>query len=224
MPFLPTIPLRRLPALLSSLRATYMYLVLIPFLNWAFESFPDLRLSLAPLLNWMGENLPGLHALAGAEGMINPLSILVGLILVVRDFVQREIGHWVFVPFVLACAASYALAGPEIAIASTASFAFSETVDWLVFTLTRRPLSKRILWSGAASVPVDTAIFLYGLNLAFPGAFQWSTFAGMIVSKMAGIYVVYLMVKKREARLGMENEKMPKNEDDTVTVEMGLVP
>ncbi len=182
MPNTSTISLRRLPALLFRLRATLLYVTLIPFLNWAFEHIPM-------FINFSD------------GGSFNPLSILVGLILVVRDFAQREIGHWVFVPFIIACAISYALSSPALAIASTASFAVSELVDWAVFTLTRRPLSKRILWSAGLAVPVDTAIFLYGLSLVHPGAATPTTFAGMIISKLAGVYAVYLMVKRRERKL-----------------------
>ena len=39
--------------------------------------------------------------------------------------------------------------------ASAAAFAVSESVDWLVFAITKRPLKDRVLLSCAASAPVD---------------------------------------------------------------------
>ena len=87
-------------------------------------------------------------------------SIAVGGIFVSRDFCQRAVGHWVVVPMALGLALSYLLASPFVALASAAAFAVSETTDWVVFTLTRRPLEDRVLFSCALSAPVDSVIFL----------------------------------------------------------------
>lgn len=50
--------------------------------------------------------------------------------------------------------------------------AVSETIDWLVYSLTRRPFADRVLLSTCASAPIDSAVFLL---LAEP--FTWQPFA-----------------------------------------------
>jgi len=42
---------------------------------------------------------------------------------------------------------SYFMSAPAVAIASVTAFLISETVDWLVYTVTKKPLSQRILYS-----------------------------------------------------------------------------
>lgn len=54
---------------------TYLYLALIPFINWCFAAVPQIPLP--------------------DHGSWTPMSVVTGLVLVVRDFAQREIGHWI---------------------------------------------------------------------------------------------------------------------------------
>ena len=61
---------------------TLLYILLIPFINWSF--------TWAPMVE-----LPGLAAWA-----FNPVTIVTGLVLVVRDFAQREIGHEVLLSLI----------------------------------------------------------------------------------------------------------------------------
>ncbi len=128
------------------------------------------------------------------------MAIVTGFVLIFRDLAQREVGHYIFLPLLIGLAISYVMAPPLIALASAAAFGVSEVVDWAVFTFTRRPLSKRILWSCAASAPLDSAIFLSGAEQSVPGVFTWSTLATSIASKMAGAIAVYLMLRRRENR------------------------
>lgn len=159
-------------------RFVYVYVVLIPLVNWSFAHVPTVA-------------LPG-----GGEWA--PMAIVTGLILVFRDLAQREVGHWIFVPLLIGLAVSYVMAPPEIAFASGAAFGISETIDWAVFTITRRPLSKRVLWSCAASGPVDSAVFLWGADMAIPGLFSWMTLVTSVASKMTGALIVYVLLKRRE--------------------------
>lgn len=161
----------------------YVYVILIPLVNWSFENVPT-------------------YPVAG--GQWNPMVIVTGLILVVRDLAQREVGHTIFLPFAIAVVISFVMAPPEIAIASVLAFAVSECIDWAIFTFTKRPLSKRILWSCGASAPVDSTIFLVGANMAIPGIFNWVTLGASILSKLAGAYVVYLMLRRRERKSAFE--------------------
>lgn len=161
-------------------RWVYVYVVLIPLVNWSFAHVPTVA-------------LPG-----GGEWA--PMAVVTGLILVFRDLAQREVGHWIFIPLLIGLAVSYVMAPPAIAFASGAAFAISETIDWLIFTITKRPLSKRVLWSCAASAPVDSAVFLILAEQAVRGIFNWSTLITSIASKLLGAYVVYRLLKRREAR------------------------
>lgn len=154
------------------------YLLLIPFLNWAF--------SWAPV--W---DLPG-------GGSWTPFAALPGLVLVFRDFAQREIGHRVLILLVIGTVLSYFLAAPEIAIASGLAFLVSELVDWTVYTVTKRPLSSRILLSSLVAAPVDTVLFLYGADMVVPGVLTLGSIAASVLSKLAAALAVAWMVKKRE--------------------------
>lgn len=166
-------------ARLLTIKWTLLYILLIPLVNWAF--------SWTPLVE-----LPD-------GGKWSPFSIVVGLVLVFRDFAQREIGHYIFVPLFIGVGISYAMAPPQIATASGIAFLFSEAVDWAMYTFTKKPLSARVMISSLAGAPVDSIIYLTGANMAFPGLFSWWTLATMIASKLAGAYVVYRVLKKREA-------------------------
>lgn len=162
----------------------YLYVLLIPLVNWSFANVPSYTIG---------------------SGEWNPMVIVTGLILVVRDFAQREIGHTILLPLCIGITISFLMAPPEIAAASAIAFAISESIDWAIFTFTKRPLSKRILWSCGASAPVDSLVFLVGANMAVPGLFSWITLAAAVISKLSGAYVVYLMLKHRERHAAQAN-------------------
>ena len=175
---------------------TAVYIATIPAVNYAFVHTPFI-------------DLPD-------GGNFTPLSIIVGLILVLRDFVQREIGHFVFIPLIIGAILSYALAGPEIALASGLAFFISEVIDWAIYTFTKRPLSARIMLSSMVAAPIDTIVFMIGVSMTVDNFMQVSTLVAMIVSKLFGAYVVYLLVKRREkrpleTRIGNETLR-PKNQ------------
>ena len=131
-------PIKRFP-----LPATCAYILMIVIINDLFT------------------HLPMIH-LYGSE--VSPADIIVGMIYVVRDFAQREIQHWVLLAMCIGAAISYLFASKEVAIASLVAFIIGETIDWIIFTYTRKPLSERILWSSLISTPVDSFVFLYMLN------------------------------------------------------------
>ncbi len=164
---------------------TILYVFLIPIINWAFA-------------NTKIFTLPD-------GGAWSPFSIMVGLVLVVRDFAQREIGHYVFLPMIIGVAFSFVLAPPIIAFASAAAFLVSETIDWAIFTHTNAPLSKRVLYSSLIGSVIDSSIYLYLAQLQVPGLFGPWTLGCMLASKFSGAIVVYFMIKRRE-RLTAINE------------------
>ena len=94
------------------------------------------------------------------DTMYPPMSIVVGLIFILRDFAQKEIGHRVFIAMLIGAFLSYIMANPYIAVASLVAFLVSETVDWGVYSFTKKPLHQRILLSSLISTPIDSAIFL----------------------------------------------------------------
>jgi uncharacterized PurR-regulated membrane protein YhhQ (DUF165 family) len=163
---------------LNSYKFSLLYLILIPLVNWAFGNTPIFTLP--------------------DGGKWSPFSVIVGLILVVRDFAQREIGHYIFVPLCIGVVISYFMAPPIIAIASAVAFLASESIDWGIFTFTRAPLSVRVLFSSIVGSIADSVIYLSGAELQVPGIFSWWTLATMLLSKFSGALVVSFMLRRRE--------------------------
>jgi hypothetical protein len=176
----------------------YIYVALIPFLNWTFGKFSGFDVT---------SELGGIFG-TSARIMINPLTIATGMVFVVRDFVQREMGHRVLILMALAVAWSFYYSWPVIALASGIAFAISETSDWLIFTFTRYRLSTRILLSSALAAPIDTTVFLYGADLARqmqlgdPAGtmFNLPNWILFIIGKMIGAVAVSWMIRRREDR------------------------
>ncbi len=131
----------------------FLYVALIPFLNWSFGVVPNIEVIAPGILNANGVAL-------------HPLTLVTGFVFVARDFVQRELGHKVLIVMAIAIGWAFFYAWPVIVIASGTAFAVSEMVDWALFTFTRYRLSTRILLSSALAAPLDTTIFLYGAGLA----------------------------------------------------------
>ncbi len=123
--------------------------------------------------------------------VLPPMTFLVGAVFVLRDYAQRDLGHWVVVPMVVGIALSFIMADPFIAFASGVAFAISEAVDWVVFTITKKPLKDRVLISSGFSVPADSVAFLL-----LAGFFSWIGLAVMVASKMAAALVVWALVKR----------------------------
>lgn len=176
----------------------YIYVALIPFLNWTFgrPEVPTVDLS---------DALGGMFGVAHPI-LFNPLTILTGLVFVVRDFVQREMGHRVLFLMALAIAWSFYYSWPVIALASAIAFGISESVDWLIYTFTKYRLSTRILISSAVASPVDTTVFLYGADLAQQmnntapagSMFNVPNWILFVVGKMIGAVFVSWMIRRRE--------------------------
>lgn len=163
---------------LRFVKYTLIYILLIPFINWSFTWAP------------MWEVLPG--------WAFNPVTIVTGLVLVVRDFAQREIGHEVLIAMVIALILTAIFAGGELAIASGLAFAISEIVDWALFTFSKLRLSTRVLLSSALAAPLDTTIFLYGAEFIRDGQLTLPNVTMSIIGKMFGALVIWWFVRNRE--------------------------
>ncbi|MBL1431734.1 MAG: VUT family protein [Robiginitomaculum sp.] len=158
---------------LFSIKWTLVYIALIPFVNWSFTWAPNIEL----FGGWA----------------FNPVTIVTGLVLVVRDFAQREIGHKVLIAMMIALGLTAVLAGPKLALASGAAFAISELVDWSLFTFTKFRLSTRVFLSSLIAAPIDSAVFLLGA-----GFFTIANLVMSIIGKMVGAIFVALVVRRSE--------------------------
>jgi uncharacterized PurR-regulated membrane protein YhhQ (DUF165 family) len=160
---------------------TALYVALMPLINWAFAGIDTIAIP---------ANLGG--------GAWHPFTIVTGLVLVVRDFAQREIKHWILGAMVVGLALSTLTAWPVIVVASGVAFLISETADWAVYTFTKRPLSQRILISSAVGAPIDQIAFIGLASLVVPGIFAWGTILTGIISKLVGAYIVSRIVARQE--------------------------
>ena len=161
---------------------TLLYILLIPFINWSF--------TWAPMVE-----LPGLAAWA-----FNPVTIVTGLVLVVRDFAQREIGHEVLIAMALALFLTYVTSGGALALASGAAFLISELVDYALFTFTKYKLSTRVLLSSALAAPIDTTAFLYGASFIRHAQFTIPNVVMSVGGKMVGAIIIWWLIKRRMER------------------------
>lgn len=121
-----------------------------------------------------------------------PMSLAVGLVFVLRDFAQREVGHRVLLLMLAGAVLSYFMASPAVALASCAAYLFGELADWAVYTFSRRPLAQRVLLSSAVSAPIDSAVFLAAIGfLTVHGVVL------MTLSKMLGAVLVFVWLNRR---------------------------
>ncbi|MDB2437103.1 VUT family protein [Hellea sp.] len=161
---------------------TLLYIMLIPFINWSF--------TWAPMIE-----LPGLAAWA-----FNPVTIVTGIVLVVRDFAQREIGHEVLIAMGLALFLTYVTSGGALALASGVAFLISELVDYAIFTFTKYKLSTRVLLSSAIAAPIDTTAFLYGASYIRDAQFTVPNVVMSVGGKMFGALILWWLIRQRMER------------------------
>lgn len=145
--------------------ATLSYIGFIILLNWMFATFPYISLF---------------------GGSLSPADILVGFVYLLRNFAQREIRHFVILAMIAGAVISYFMANPTIALASVSAFVIGELIDWIIFTWTKRPFSKRLLLSASISIPFDSSAFLILI-----GRLDWLSFTVMSLAKFAGVFLLW---------------------------------
>lgn len=167
---------------LHKLKFTALYIGSIPFTNWLFLTLPALILP---------------------DG--TPLTVavfMVGLVFILRDFCQREVGNkGALLAMLAASVVTWFMATPALALASIAAFSVGELADWLVYTFSRKKLHERILYSSLVSCPVDTAIFLLAAQPIIPGIFTWNALVIYILCKLLVAVAMYYLIGWRAARL-----------------------
>jgi uncharacterized PurR-regulated membrane protein YhhQ (DUF165 family) len=150
-------------------QSTLIYIVCIVSLNSLFAAVPLITV-------W------------GAE--VSPMDTICGVIYVLRDFVQREIGHNVIFAMLIGGILSYFLADHTVAIASISAFFVGEIIDWGVYTFLKRPLSERILFSATLSSPFDSAVFLAIVN-----QLNWLGMVVLTSAKLLGVLAIWYLWK-----------------------------
>lgn len=161
-------------------------------------------LACIPLANWLIGNagtkcVPNGPCLAPVGfGLMAPSGVLViGLALVLRDFVQRDLGaRWTLGAILAGAALSAGIAPPALVVASGVAFLLSELADMAVYTpLRERRLGLAVLASGVVGAAVDSAAFLW---LAF-GSLAYLD--GQIVGKLwasLAAFVILAALRRRE--------------------------
>jgi hypothetical protein len=143
-------------------------------------------------------------------GYVAPAGVyFVALALVLRDFVQWGMGRVpggrptvLQVAVMLAligvgAALSYGVSVPALATASAVAFAFSELVDFVLFTVVAPRWSLAVLAGGTAGAVADSIIFL---SMAF-GSLTF--LPGQILGKMYGIVAATLVIAVLRRRRGV---------------------
>lgn len=124
------------------LTAVAAYIATIPAANWAVAHY---------------------GAVPVGFGLVAPAGVYaVGIALVLRDLAREAAGRAAVVAAIAAGAVlSWLLATPTLALASTAAFAVSETLDFAVYEpLRERGLIAAMAASNAAGMLADSLIFL----------------------------------------------------------------
>jgi queuosine precursor transporter len=147
------------------------------------------------LVNWLfapAQLVAGATVFNTAFGDFYLANVIVGLVFVLRDYAQREIGHKVLLATLVAGFITYLMVDPAIAIASLTAFILSEMADWAVYSFTKRPLQSRILISSLIAVPLDTLVFQQMAGYLTPAAFTTE-----VLSKAIGVAIVWYLLRLR---------------------------
>lgn len=142
------------------------------------------------LINTLFAKLPLIQAY---HAEFSPMDWACGMLYILRDFAQREIQHKVGWAMLLGGSISYYFADASIALASISAFLVAETIDWLLYTFTKRPLSKRLLLSAGVSAPVDSLVFLVVAH-----RFNWLEMTLVTLFKWVGVLGLWYLWKYRE--------------------------
>lgn len=128
-------------------------------------------------------------------GMFSPMALLAGAVFVLRDFAQRQVGHYVLFGMAAGAALSYLMADPFVATASVLAFGIAELADWALYTITKKPFKDRVFISSLVSTPVDTLVFLFVISGLTVG-----TFGLMVLSKMVAAVAVWTYYRSQELK------------------------
>lgn len=144
---------------------SYVYLLAIVAINFGFAHTVPIDTPLGPL---------------------PPMAFFVGVVFVLRDYVQRSIGHKVLLFMTAGCILSFFTSSPIIATASAAAFVAAAVADWGIYTIVPGAFRHKVLYSSVIGVLVDTLVFLPMI-----GMFSWAAVTVMYMSKMVAALLVF---------------------------------
>jgi hypothetical protein len=139
-------------------------------------------------------------------GLMFPAGALaIGITFSLRDFVQREFGHkvWYFMitSTIITALLSFILAELpippwKVALASAVAFIVSEFIDWLVYTITKKDITFRIVVSNLFSTPIDSILFV-GIAFGMFNFFEPPVYGQAIVKYLSGLLVLPIIIYMR---------------------------
>ncbi|MET8648520.1 VUT family protein [Nocardia aurea] len=132
-------------------------------------------------------------------------TLAAGAALVLRDLLQDLVGKAVVVAVIVVGAVlSFAVAAPQIAVASVVAFTFAELADLIVYTRIRARASFGSRWwavaviaSGIVGALVDTALFI---GIAFGWPIDWPLALGQLIGKTL-VSLLFVVVAKGVSRV-----------------------
>lgn len=154
------------------------YLATIPTANWLINNVGTQYAPDAP------------HTIPVGFGYNAPSGVLmIGLALVLRDYVQQQFGQRTTLMAIAAgIVISYAI-NPAVATASAIAFAVSELADLYVFTqIKQRTLTGAVIASGIVGGIIDSFLFL---QIAFGSTQFWQ---GQVIGKSIMAITAGLMI------------------------------
>jgi queuosine precursor transporter len=128
-------------------------------------------------------------------GLTFPAGVVwIGLTFSFRDFVQRYWGDWATWIWMIAASIITYFFNIDIALASMTAFLVSESLDWFVFKVLKRPFVSRLIWSNLISCPVDSLVFVL---LAFGPV--WPAIIGQAIIKyLSGLLVLPFLISRQK--------------------------
>lgn len=159
----------------TGLAAAAAYLATIIAANWAVRRF---------------------GAIPVGFGLLAPAGVwFVSAALVLRDAVQYTLGKPVALGVMaIGVALSVVVAGPQLALASGAAFAVSETVDFALFTWIAPRWALAVAAGGFAGLVADSIMFL---SIAF-GSLAF--LPGQVLGKSYGVALATVVIAWRRKR------------------------
>ena len=165
-----------------------LFLMTVPLANYLISNVGTFCIEQGPCLVPVG------------FGLMAPSGVLViGLALVLRDWVHETSGLWAsLVAVLLGSLASLAFAPTTVAIASLVAFSFSELADTLVYSkLRQKSKPVAVISSQLVGAFVDSALFVY---IAFGSlAFSLGNSLGKIYAGVAVAVGLYLYHKRKSS-------------------------
>jgi len=136
-------------------------------------------------------------------GLTFPAGVVwAGLTFSFRDFAQQHLGMWKIWLFIAIATFITLFMNWQVAVASVSAFLIAETIDWLIFTITKKDFIHRIWISNTISTPIDSVVFVV---LAFGWNFDaiWGQVLIKYVSSLLVIpFIWYCSKNRRSGKFG----------------------